>query len=102
MKQEAQTFNYSFPYLYDETQQIAKAYNAACTPDFMIFDKDLRCVYRGQFDDSRPENKIPVTGKDMRAALDNLLAGRSVDRHQKPSIGCNIKWKNARKYLKRT
>ena len=84
---------YSFPYLYDETQEVAKAYQAACTPDFYIFDGDLKCVYRGQLDDSRPRNGIPVTGKDMRAALDAHLSGQSVDPDQKPSIGCNIKWR---------
>lgn len=85
---------YPFPYLYDETQTIAKAYKAACTPDFYIFDKDLLCVYRGQLDDSRPGNKIPVTGKSLRAALDNILAKKSIDPNQKPSMGCNIKWKH--------
>ena len=84
---------YPFPYLYDETQEIAKAYSAACTPDFSIFDGDLNCVYRGQLDDSRPGSDIPVTGKDMRAALDAILEGLKVDPNQKPSLGCNIKWK---------
>jgi hypothetical protein len=72
---------------------VAKAYHSACTPDFYVFDKDQRLVYRGQFDDSRPGNGIPVTGKDLRAALDAVLAGKAVSAHQKPSIGCNIKWK---------
>lgn len=86
--------NYPFPYLYDETQTTAKAYQAACTPDFYIFNKDLLCVYRGQLDDSRPGNKIPVTGKSLRAALENILAGKSIDSNQNPSMGCNIKWKD--------
>lgn len=89
----AKEFGYTFPYLYDETQEIAKAYEAACTPDFYIFDKDLKCVYRGQFDDSRPGNGVAVTGKDMRAALDEILAGKAVSAKQVPSLGCNIKWK---------
>jgi len=93
MKERAVAQHYPFPYLYDESQSVAKAYNAACTPDFYIFDQDLSCVYRGQFDDSRPGNTIPVTGNDLRAALDALLLGRKLDDHQKPSIGCNIKWK---------
>lgn len=82
-----------FPYLYDETQSTAKAYQATCTPDFFIFDKDLLCIYRGQLDGSRPGNKIPVTGKDIRTALDNILQGKLVNPHQLPSMGCNIKWK---------
>lgn len=94
MKEIADKFGYSFPYLYDETQEVAKAYQAACTPDFYVFNKDLQCVYRGQFDDSRPGNKIPVTGDDLRAALDNILHNKPVDPNQKPSVGCNIKWKN--------
>jgi len=94
MKQVAKQFSFPFPYLYDESQKIARAYGAACTPDFYIFDKDLRCVYRGQMDDSRPSNDIPVTGKDIRVALDSILAGTPVSEDQKPSIGCNIKWKN--------
>jgi thiol-disulfide isomerase/thioredoxin len=93
MKEVAKQFSYPFPYLYDESQDIARAYGAACTPDFYIFDKDLKCVYRGQIDDSRPSNEIPVTGKDIRAALDAILAGKAVSAEQKPSIGCNIKWK---------
>ena len=93
MKEVATNFGYSFPYLFDETQEVAKAYKAACTPDFYIFDKDLACVYRGRFDDSTPGNDIPVTGKDLRAALDALLSETPVDSDQKPSIGCNIKWK---------
>ena len=92
MAEEAASVGYTFPYLYDETQAVAKAYRAACTPDFYLFDRDRRLVYRGQFDDSRPGNGIPVTGKDIRAALDAVLAGKPVSSNQKPSIGCNIKW----------
>jgi len=93
MQETAKKLGFTFPYLFDETQAVAKVYQAACTPDFYIFDKDLRCVYRGQFDDARPGNHIPVTGNSMRAALENILAGKSVDAEQKPSVGCNIKWK---------
>ncbi len=93
MAKEITAAGYVFPYLYDETQAVAKAYGAACTPDLYLFDKDQRLVYRGQFDDSRPGNGIPVTGKDVRAALDAVLAGKAVPPSQKPSIGCNIKWK---------
>ncbi|MBW7991265.1 MAG: thioredoxin family protein [Planctomycetes bacterium] len=84
---------FTFPYLYDETQEIAKAYRAACTPDFFLFDSDKTLVYRGQMDDSRPGNGIPITGADLTAAIDALLEGRQVSQEQKPSIGCNIKWK---------
>lgn len=83
----------SFPYLFDETQKVAKAYDAACTPDFFVFDKDLRCVYRGRFDDARPGNDHPVTGDDLREALDAVLDGEEVFADQHPSMGCNIKWK---------
>lgn len=93
MKQVALQLKYPFPYLYDETQGVAKAYNAACTPDFFVYDKNLLLVYRGQLDDSRPGNEIPVTGKDIRQALDCLLGGKPVPEEQRPSIGCNIKWK---------
>ena len=93
MKETGERFNYQFPYLYDETQDIARAYQAACTPDFNIFDGEMNCVYRGQLDDSRPGNGIPVTGSDIRAALDTLLEGRMLSNEQKPSIGCSIKWK---------
>ena len=93
MKTVAQSLDYPFPYLYDESQTVAKAYKAACTPDFYIFDKNLQCVYRGRLDGSTPGNSVPVTGEDLRAALDNLLAGRSIDPNQKPSQGCNIKWR---------
>ena len=89
----AQQCRFAFPYLFDETQQIARAYHAACTPDFFLFDKARQLVYRGQMDDSRPGNNIPVTGNDLRNALDALLAGRPLSADQKPSIGCNIKWK---------
>ena len=93
MKQLAESLGYNFPYLYDETQDVAKSYNAACTPDFFIFDKKLKCVYRGQLDGSRPGNNILVTGIDVRNALDALIDGKPVSTDQKPSIGCNIKWK---------
>ena len=85
--------NLGITYLYDETQQVAKAYDAACTPDFFLYDGDLQLVYRGQFDDSRPGNDIPVTGKDLRAAMDALLEGKDISADQVPSLGCNIKWK---------
>jgi thiol-disulfide isomerase/thioredoxin len=94
MKDEVKSAGYIFPYLYDETQAVAKAYRAACTPDIFLFDKNLKLVYRGQFDDSRPGNGIPVTGKDLRAALDAVLAGQPVSPNQKASMGCNIKWKS--------
>jgi thiol-disulfide isomerase/thioredoxin len=84
---------FPFPYLHDETQEVAKAYQAACTPDFYVFDGGLRCVYRGQLDNSRPGNANPVNGADLRAALDHLLSGTPIDPNQKASIGCNIKWK---------
>jgi peroxiredoxin len=93
MAEEIQSAGYSFPYLYDESQEVAKAYQAACTPDFFLFDGDRKLVYRGQFDDSRPESGRPVTGKDLRAAVDAVLAGNPVPADQKPSMGCNIKWK---------
>jgi peroxiredoxin len=93
LKQQAETFGFVFPYLYDETQSVAHAYDAACTPDIYLFDSDFRLVYRGQFDSSRPGNGIPVTGQDLRAAIDAVLAGKPVAADQKPSIGCNIKWK---------
>ena len=93
MAEEAKHYHYPFPYLYDETQEIAKAYHAACTPDFFLFDVNQTLVYRGQFDDSRPGNQVPVTGKDLRAAIDALLQGHPISTDQKPSMGCNIKWK---------
>ena len=93
MTQVAKQLKYPFPYLYDESQEIAKAYDAACTPDFFIYDKNLRLVYRGQLDDSRPGNEIPVTGNDIRHALACIINNEPVPQEQKPSIGCNIKWK---------
>jgi len=93
MKEEAKAAGYTFPYLYDATQEVAKAYGAACTPDFFLYDKNRKLVYRGQLDDSRPSNGLPVTGKDLRQALDAVLAGKPFPKDQKPSIGCNIKWK---------
>ncbi|MFO1372565.1 MAG: thioredoxin family protein [Candidatus Competibacteraceae bacterium] len=92
MAEEAKAFQYSFPYLFDETQAVAKAYRAACTPDFFLFDTRRRLAYRGQFDGSRPGNAVPVTGVDLRAATDAVLAGQAAAVDQKPSIGCNIKW----------
>lgn len=93
MVHEAEERGYVFPYLYDETQQVAHAYHAACTPDFFLFDGDRKLVYRGQLDASRPGNDVPVTGADLRAAIDAVLAGRPVATQQMPSLGCNIKWK---------
>jgi peroxiredoxin len=93
MVREAEERGYPFPYLYDETQEVAHAYRAACTPDFFLFDADRRLVYRGQLDASRPGNDIPVTGADLRGALEALLAGRPASAEQLPSLGCNIKWK---------
>lgn len=93
MKEEAEDIGYVFPYLIDETQSVAKAYRAACTPDFFLFDGERRLVYRGQFDASRPGNEVPVTGSDMRRAVDAVLAGQPVSSKQIPSLGCNIKWR---------
>ncbi len=93
MVRELESAGYVFPYLYDASQEVARAYGAACTPDFFLFDGERRLAYRGQLDDSRPENGLPVTGRDLRAALDAVLAGKSAAAAQKPSIGCNIKWK---------
>jgi peroxiredoxin len=93
MVREAEERAYPFPYLYDDSQEVAKAYHAACTPDFYLFDADRRLVYRGQLDSSRPGSDVPVTGADLRAAIDALLARRAVSATQTPSIGCNIKWK---------
>lgn len=93
MREEAAAAGYSFPYLVDESQSVAKAYRAACTPDFFLFDGERRLVYRGQLDDSRPSNGKPVTGADLRAAIAAVLSGAAVSPEQKPSIGCNIKWK---------
>ena len=93
MAEEVKLRGYTFPYLYDETQAVAKAYRAACTPDFYVFDRQRKLVYRGQMDSSRPGSDVPVTGEDLRAALDAVLAGQPVSANQKPSLGCNIKWK---------
>lgn len=93
LKKQAQTLGFRFPYLFDETQAVAKAYHAACTPDFFLFDKDFKLVYRGEFDSSRPGSSTPVTGESLRAAIDAVLAGKTPDEDQRPSIGCNIKWK---------
>ena len=93
MKKIANQLHYSFPYLYDESQEVAKAYRAACTPDFFLFDDSHRLVYRGQMDSSRPGSNIPVTGTDLTEAIDKLLAGEQISPEQTPSIGCNIKWK---------
>lgn len=93
MVAEAEEQGYTFPYLFDETQGVAKDYRAACTPDFYVFDKDQRLSYRGQMDDSRPDSGTPVTGRDLRAALDAVLAGTALSDEQKPSLGCNIKWR---------
>ena len=92
MVREAEERGYPFPYLYDETQEVAKAYHAACTPDFFLFDGDRKLVYRGQFDSSRPDSGIPITGADLRAAVEAVLAGKQPSEKQSPSIGCNIKW----------
>jgi peroxiredoxin len=94
MRETAERLGYVFPYLFDETQAVAKAYRAACTPDFFLFDGNRRLVYRGQFDGSRPGNAVPVTGRDLRRAVDALLSGQAPDSEQIPSIGCNIKWKS--------
>lgn len=93
MAEDARNFGYPFPYLFDETQEVAKAYKAACTPDLFLFDENRKLVYRGQFDDSRPGNDQPVTGKDLRGAIDLLLEDGGTVEHQTPSMGCNIKWK---------
>ena len=93
MAKVAKTSGFTFPYLYDETQEVAKAYRSACTPDFFLFDKERTLVYRGQMDDSRPGNEIPITGIDLTKAMDALLAGAQFNDDQKPSMGCNIKWK---------
>jgi len=92
MHKEAIRHHYTFPYLYDETQEVAKAYQAACTPDFYVFDQQLACVYRGRFDDATPGNNNPVTGKELTHALEQILANKPVNQNQMPSVGCNIKW----------
>jgi peroxiredoxin len=101
MAKVAKKAGFTFPYLYDQSQEVAKAYHAACTPDFFLFDKERKLIYRGQMDDSRPGNDIPVTGVDLIKAMDSVLAGRQVNTNQKPSMGCNIKWKqgNEPKYV---
>ncbi|MDA9563599.1 thioredoxin family protein [Flavobacteriales bacterium] len=93
MKELAEEKSFPFPYLYDESQEVAKAYDAACTPDFSVFDGDLTCVYRGQLDGARPENNVPVSGQDIRAVFEDILNGKPISKNQQPSIGCNIKWK---------
>lgn len=93
MKEIAEKMHFPFSYLFDETQEVAKAYQAACTPDIYVFDANLQCVYRGQFDESRPSNQIEPSGKDLRNALDQLLQNQPINTEQKPSVGCNIKWK---------
>jgi peroxiredoxin len=95
LKEQARELGLLFPYLFDERQDVARAYHAACTPDFFLFDEKLQLVYRGQFDDSRPGNGVPVTGCDLRGAMDALLAGKPVSQQQRPSLGCNIKWKES-------
>jgi peroxiredoxin len=94
LKRQAQKLGFRFPYLHDATQSVAKAYHAACTPDFFLFDKDLKLVYRGEFDSSRPGNGVPVTGESLRNAIDAVLEGKAPEQDQRPSIGCNIKWKD--------
>jgi peroxiredoxin len=93
LKAQAQACGFNFPYLYDESQAVARAYNSACTPDFFLFDEEFHLVYRGQFDSSRPGNGIPVTGEDLQFSIHQLLAGKPIPKDQLPSIGCNIKWK---------
>jgi len=95
LRGQAAALGFDFPYLYDESQEVARAYDATCTPDFFLFDKELTLVYRGQLDDSRPGNGIPVTGRDLRSAMNALVAGAPISVEQKPSIGCNIKWKHS-------
>ena len=93
MRKLAEEKKFNFPYLYDQTQEVAKKYDAACTPDFFVYNSEKQLVYRGQLDDSRPGNDVPVTGHDLRKAIDSLIKGEEIDKNQKPSIGCNIKWK---------
>lgn len=94
MVEYAQNYGYRFPYLIDETQEVAKTFGATCTPDFFLYDKESKLIYRGQFDDSRPGNDIPVTGADLQRALEYSISGKSIDFPQKPSVGCSIKWKS--------
>ena len=96
MRKLIKDFNIKFPYLFDETQEVAKAYNAACTPDFNVFDKNMKCVYRGQMDSSRPGNDKVIDGKDLRRVIDEILNNKPISQKQIPSIGCNIKWKQIR------
>lgn len=96
LKEMAKRLAFTFPFCFDETQDIAKAYRAACTPDFYLFDRERRLIYRGQLDDSRPGSSMPVTGRDLRAAIDAVLAGKPVDSNQRASVGCSIKWKAQR------
>src|SRR5665213_3944243 len=93
MKAQAQRLDFRFPYLFDESQEVARSYDAACTPDFFLFDAEMKLVYRGQLDGSRPGNGVPVDGRDLRAAIDALMAGKPISAEQQPSIGCGIKWK---------
>jgi hypothetical protein len=93
LAEEAREAGYSFPFLFDETQQVAKAFGAACTPDFFLYERERRLVYRGQFDSSRPRNELPVTGQDLRSAIDAVLAGTPVSTEQRASVGCGIKWR---------
>ena len=102
MAHDVERFNYSFPYLFDESQEVAKSYQAACTPDFFLFDQQHHLFYRGQFDDSRPNNGVPVTAADMRFAAEQLLAGKPFPTEQKPSLGCNIKWKAGNEPMSRS
>lgn len=101
LKAMAEELDFKFPFCYDESQEVAKAYSAACTPDFFLFDGERKLVYRGQLDDARPENGKPIDGRDLRAAIDAVLAGEPVSQDQRPSVGCNIKWKpgNAPQYF---
>ena len=94
MSEDARNYSYSFPYLFDETQEVAKAYRAACTPDFFLYDENRKLVYRGQYDSSRPKNTNPVTGEDLKNSVDALIQGNSIPKNQIPSMGCNIKWKS--------
>lgn len=96
LKEMAREHRFTFPFCYDESQDVARAYHAVCTPEFFLFDSRKHLVYRGQLDDSRPNNGVPVTGRDLRAAIEAVLTGRAVDAHQRPSVGCGIKWRKGR------